>query len=159
MNTGVISSRYARALLKYTLQTGRGEQVFAQVRHILKDPDAVSTMELEDDLQRFIALLDRKGRMEYVRLAFSSFVRMYCDAAGIRIVHLKTAVPSPALEVKLGEELSRMTGCRILMDTEVDPDLIGGFVFEISGRRLDASVRHRLDSIGRQFTETNRRIV
>ena len=159
MNTGVISSRYARALLKYSLQTGRGEEVFAQVRRILKDPDALSSMDLEDNLSRFIELLSRHGRMEYVRLVFASFVRMYCDTAGIRIVHLKTAVPSPGLEEKLRAELSRKTGCRILMETELDPELIGGFVFEISGRRLDASVRHRLDSIGRQFTETNRRIV
>ena len=74
----------------------------------------------------------------------------------------KTPAKNPELFERLRAlraELARKTGCRILMETELDPELIGGFVFEISGRRLDASVRHRLDSIGRQFTETNRRIV
>jgi F-type H+-transporting ATPase subunit delta len=41
----------------------------------------------------------------------------------------------------------------------VDPDLIGGFVFELDGRRLDASVRSQLDRIRRQLVDESSRLV
>ena len=31
MNTGIISARYARALLKYVLETGNGDKVYSQI--------------------------------------------------------------------------------------------------------------------------------
>ncbi len=159
MDTGVISSRYARALLKYVLQTGNAERVFTQVRALLEDPDILSSAALEPELAAFTALLSRKGRIGYARLIFTTFVRMYCESAGIRLVSLSTAAPAPELAARLQEVISRKTGCRVVMDPKVDPELIGGFVFESGDRRLDASVRSQLERIRRQFTETNRRIV
>ena len=44
-------------------------------------------------------------------------------------------------------------------DLSALPELIGGFVFEMNFRRLDASVAAQLRSIRRQFVERNRRIV
>ena len=35
MNTGIISKRYAKALLAYVQETGGGERVSAQVRELL----------------------------------------------------------------------------------------------------------------------------
>ena len=159
MDTGVISSRYARALLKYVLQTGGGERVFTQVRALLEDPDILSSSALEPELGEFTALLSRNGRLGYARLIFTTFVRMYCEKEGIRLVTLSTAAPAPELAARLQEVISGRTGWAVIMDTKVDPGLIGGFVVESDDRRLDASVRSQLDRIRRQFTETNRRIV
>ena len=39
MNTGIISSRYATALLRYTQETGGGARVCAQVRRLLEHPE------------------------------------------------------------------------------------------------------------------------
>ena len=159
MNTGVISSRYARTLLKYVLHTGHGEQVFAQVRSLLRDPDSLSSMKMDENLEEFVRLLSSHGRLDYARMVFITFVHMYCEQQGIRLVSLRSAVPAPELAERLSRVIGRKTGCRVLMDSEVDPDLVGGFVFEVDGRRLDASVRGQLDRISRQFTENNRRIV
>ena len=41
----------------------------------------------------------------------------------------------------------------------MDPDLVGGFVFDLEDYLLDASVRHQLDLIREQFIEKNRRII
>ena len=64
-----------------------------------------------------------------------------------------------SLESRLREVVERQTGCKLLLKTEVDPALIGGFVFEVDDLLLDASVSRQIDIIRRQFIEKNRRIV
>lgn len=158
MNTGVISSRYARALLRLVGETGCGAQVCAQVQALLRDPDNAPTP-LEPDLEKFIALLVRNGRMDLVRLIFTTFVRMYNESAGILTAHLTTVVPAPQVEEKLHSLLESRTGCRVVLDSSVDPSLIGGFRLEVGDYLLDASVSRQIETIRRQFEMNNTRLV
>lgn len=155
MNTGAISSRYAKALFKLVCETGRGDAVCAQVRQILACPDEMPQV-LEPDLESFIQLLVRNGRMEYVRFILSDFVHKYHEAHGIRVAHLVTAVPAPGLEDKLRGILREYT---LIFDSKVDPDLIGGFVLTVDDMMMDASVKSQIELIRRQFVEKNRRII
>ena len=158
MNTGVISKRYATALLKLVDETGHGEEVYTQVKALLADPDN-PPMPLCEDLQRFVTLLSQNGRISYVRLIFSSFVAQYNDSRNIHVAHLTTVQPSPALEERLKTLICERTGGTVVMDTKVDPELIGGFVLDLDGMTIDASVAHQLDDIRRQFLDKNKRIV
>lgn len=158
MNTGAIASRYAKALLKYVQETGRGEQVCAQARALLSDPDS-APQPLEPDLVRFIDLLARNGRMEHVKLILRSFVKMYLESVGARIAYLTTVTPAPDIQARLHDMLEEQTGGRVILETRVDPGLIGGFVLEIDDRMMDASVRSRIDRIRRQFVISNNRLV
>lgn len=158
MNTGIISTRYAKALLMYTQENGSGERVCAQVREMLKSPDSVPAR-LEPELERFVALLLRNGRMGDVRFILRSFVSMYYRSKGVRIASLVTSVPAPGLEEKLHPLLERDFGCKVIFETSVDPSLIGGFVVTVDDRLLDASVRSQLETIRRQFIIQNNRIV
>ena len=47
----------------------------------------------------------------------------------------------------------------MVIEVEVDPSIIGGFIFDIDDYMLDASVIRQLDDIRVQFIERNRRIV
>ena len=47
----------------------------------------------------------------------------------------------------------------VIMDSTVDESLEGGFVFEVDGYMLDASVRTQMERIRREFIEKNNRIV
>ena len=158
MNTGVVTTRYAKALLKYTAETGRGEQVYRQVKALLKDPEH-PPKPLEADLERFVRLLIENRRMDLVRLILQSFCSMYLESRGIKPATLTTAVPAPGLEEKLRVLIREKMGCEIELETKVDPDLIGGFVFVLDGWRMDASVRHQIEAIRRQFVEKTSRIV
>ena len=42
--------------------------------------------------------------------------------------------------------------------TEVNPDLIGGFIVQIEDKRLDASIASQLRDIRREWEEKNRKI-
>ena len=158
MNTGIISSRYATALLRYTQETGGGERVCAQVRRLLEHPEERPAA-LEPELERLTRLLVKNGRLEDVRFIFRSFIAMYYRSRGIRVAHLTTAVPSPELEQKLRTILEKQFGGDVLIESDVNPDLLGGFTLEVDDYLLDASVRRQIETIRRQFVISNNRIV
>lgn len=226
MNTGIIATRYATALLKLVDETGSGELVAAQVQVIEKaldevpdfrravDDPAVAAVQkislfeaslkdsMAQELHKFLELLIRNGRIGDVRLVLTTFVTEYYRSRHIKRARLVVADPallssssvsgsdSPvagsdssvagsvrgtvirqtrlpegdsrrpgSLESRLRELIGKETGCELLLETKVDPSLIGGFVFEVEDMILDASVSRQLDVIRHQFIEKNRRIV
>lgn len=159
MNTGAVVTRYAKALLKYVQQTGRGQEVCDQVRALLADPHSAATMQLEPDLQRFISLLSEHSRLEYMKPILRSFVGMYFKSAGIVPATLRTAVPVDGLSERVTALLEKQTGRKVILETSVDERLIGGFVIEVDDKMLDASVKHQLDLLRRQFVIENNRLV
>ena len=61
---------------------------------------------------------------------------------------------------KLCAAFERKLDRKVHCVTEVDPGLVGGFTLIVDDDyMLDASVRHQLESIRRQFVKTNSRIV
>lgn len=159
MNTGTISRRYATALLRLVDETGNGEVVAAQVKELLADPDSLSGAQLCPELEKFVALLMRNGRLCDVKLIFSSFVKQYNESRGIHVAHLVTASDNPELVSVLTEFVRRKAGGQVEMHSETDPSLIGGFVLELDDCRLDASVSGQLEKIRNDLTEKNKRIV
>ncbi|MBR5660420.1 MAG: ATP synthase F1 subunit delta [Bacteroidales bacterium] len=202
MNTGIIASRYATALLKLVDETGSGEVVVAQSRSILNalesipdlrraltDPSvpsdkiislfetvvagdrgdssgelrSASDPAIAPELRKFLKLLDRNGRIGDIALTLKSFEDQYYDSRGIVRGKLTLSSPPDAAANKLKDGLKtlieKQTGKTLLLTTEVDESLIGGFVLEVEDRLLDASVSRQLDIIKNQFVEKNRRIV
>lgn len=158
MNTGAITTRYATALLKFTLGNGSAPAVAAQVRELLKSPSSAEE-ELEPDLARFIGLLVSKGRRAYMVPVLRRFLELYYREAGITPVSIVTASPAPGFEDRVREMLEKNGGKSLLIESSTDPSLIGGFRLEYGGKVLDASVRRTLDVLQRRFVEKNNRIV
>lgn len=185
MNTGLVASRYALALLKFVSGTENEEKVYGQVlklshslsavpelRALIDNPLSVSDAqkfrllssalgkeEMAVELQRFIRLVMKNHRTKSLRLIFLSFISQYREAHKIKLSRLITAVQAPDLEKKLSDMVRQRKGETVLFEHRVDPDIIGGFIFEIDGYRLDASTASQLKSVRRQFIEKNRRIV
>ena len=185
MNTGLIASRYARALLLRVGETGGDERVLAQVRKLhrlldkmpsfraaVEDAPELSSSEkldllraatapepLSEELDTFFILLVRQGRLPLIRLVLDSFERQYCASRKCVRATLRTVTPSPRLEQALREAVSERTGLSLELETEQDPSLVGGFVLEMDDLLLDASVRHQLECVRQVFAEQNRRIV
>ena len=158
MNSGAITKRYATALLRLTQENGSGEQVCAQVLRMLRDPSSLPSP-MEPDLRSFLTLLVRNGRASYLQRVLRTFVDLHCEAAGLAHVILTSAVPSEALEKQVRGSIESSTGKKVLMETELDPSLIGGFVFDVGDALIDKSVARELECIRLQYIEKNRRIV
>ncbi len=185
MNTGIIASRYASALLKYSVGNGDEDAVYRQAlilddafsrlpefSRIVSTPLTVSDSEkmslmrsaipdgkMADSLDRFLQLVIRNGRISFLRFILHSFVSKYYGMKGIVTAELVTCVPSPELENRLKELAASVSGEKLLMRTRQDPSLIGGFIFEMNGLRVDASISRQLGNIRKMFNEKNRRIV
>ena len=108
----------------------------------------------------FLTLLNQNGRMELVQDILRDFVDMYHRSIGIRKAHLTTvSEPSERLLQRLKALVKQKTGDDVIIEVDVDPSLVGGFVFDIDDYLLDASVKRQLDLIREQFIERNRRII
>ena len=158
MNTGVISSRYARALLRLTTESGSAAAVYAQVRAMLDNPDAIPSS-LEPDLQKFVGLLVQNHREQYLKFIFNSFVNLYLRENHMKLATLTTVVPNPGLEQKIRTLVSERTGYGLDLNVKTDPSLIGGFRLVVDDLLLDASVSSQLERLRRQFIEKTSRIV
>lgn len=186
MNRSIIITRYARSLVKLVLETGNGAIVSSEAetlvqsirqmsdlkRMITAADDVVSPFEkkkllqgalgnrMSPELSRFLTLLNKNGRMELVEEILRDFVNMYYRGNGIRRAHLTSvSEPSERLLQRLKNLVRQKTGDDVIIEVEVDPSLIGGFVFDLDEFLLDASVKHQLDQIREQFVERNRRII
>ena len=184
MNSEVISSRYAKALLAYAAETGSGSKVYSQALAITqimqqvpqlmdvvqKRDDVALTKKAEllsiaigeslaDELVRFIELVSNRRRMDGFHSMMLSYITRYRQANNIKVGSLTTAAPDEGLKGRLENMFSERTESEVHFTTNVDPELIGGFVFELDGYRLDASVRTRLEKIRQCLVDDNNRIV
>ena len=185
MNDSIIRTRYADALVKYVQETGNGKSVCRQAEklaRVLGDvpdlsrmiaaKDVVSAAKKRDllhaalgepmapELERFIDILLANGRIGALRMILLDFGDRYRRSLGLRKARLKVAVPpSEDLLERLRALVKERTGDEAIIEVIVDPDLIGGFVFDIDDAIIDKSVARKLELIRLQFIEKNRRIV
>ncbi len=184
MNTGVIASRYAKALLSFVTEAGAGDKTYSQAcalvqsihsvprlrEYVLKHDDISLEKKSEllssalgeplaDGLVRFMGLVAGHRRMEFFDAMLWSFIDRYREANRIKVGSLVTSVPDEGLCERLEEIFHDRTGCEVSFRAGVDPELIGGFVLELDGYRLDASVRTRLEQIRRSLVDDTNRIV
>ena len=88
-----------------------------------------------------------------------SFIDQYRERKHILMGKLTTAVEAPELVRHLEEIGSLKTDSTVEIKANIDPSIIGGYIIEIDGYRLDASVADQLRRVKRQFIDKNRRIV
>lgn len=103
---------------------------------------------LADQPRNLILLLLRRGRIEELPRVAAEFRRLDDDRQGIAHAVATSALPLAAPEVTaLTSRLEQMTGRRIALATQVDPDLLGGVVVRVGDRLIDGSVRGRLERL------------
>jgi len=184
--SGIIASRYARALLLYVQETGEGARVAEQAERLeralsevpemvrlLDDPEAAAAprkMELlwtalgadamAPSLEKFLRLVMEKGRTAQLRLMLHDYIDAWNRSQHVLHAQLRAVTqPDEAFLERIRELVRKQTGCETVIHLTLDPGLIGGFVFEIEDWTLDASAARQLRRIRRQFIENNRRIV
>jgi F-type H+-transporting ATPase subunit delta len=110
-------------------------------------------LQLSPLTRNFLALVAQRRRLALladIRAAYEALV----DAAAGRVrAQVRSAVPlSEAQRGALRERLGRRLGKAVLLDTVVDPTLLGGFVAEVGSRILDMSVKAQLADIRERIT-------
>lgn len=101
---------------------------------------------------RFLQLVLKEDRESTLQFMAASYVTLYRQQKNVTCGKLVTAVAvSPETENKMKAMVESKTHGTVEFNTEVDPDIIGGFVLEYDTYRMDASVKTKLNTILNQL--------
>ncbi len=184
MNEGIVSSRYAKALLKFVQETGNGDKVYSQtgvlvlrmeeipqlkdyiVNHDEIGPDKKLQLletalgeSVAMEIRRFVMLVTERRRMAYFLRMLYSFMVQYREANNIKVGRVITAGPAAGLGERMESIFREKTGAEVHLEMKVNPEILGGFIFELDDWRLDGSVENQFRRIRRELIENNKRIV
>lgn len=186
MDIGIISMRYAKALMEYVQNTDSEERIYREVRMLersfRKQPDlrkvlenpiltirekfavictaSVGDGEVSRELTRFFTLILKNRRETFLQYICLSFISLYRESKHIGVGKLITAVPvSRTVWERIRDSSATLLHVQMELQTEVDPSIEGGFIFDINDYRLDASIATQLKRVKQQFIDKNRRIV
>lgn len=176
MDIGVISVRYARALLKYSMESSAEDQVYQEMQALAENyiqvPELRRTIEnpmvshekkesillaaigsgASDITQRLVKLVLKEGRANMMQFIANSYVTLYRQQKNITRGKLTTAVSvSPAIEQKMRKMVESRTNGTVEFTTEVDSSIMGGFILDYDTYRLDTSVKAQLNNILKQL--------
>lgn len=186
MKVGIISMRYAKALIEYAQSKGAEDRLYQEfvtlsycfveqpaLRNMLDNP----ILPVEDKLSllctaadgnevsskeyiRFIRLVLHQRREEYLQFMALMYLDLYRKLKHIGVGKLITSVPvSKETEERIRQSAGTILHAKMELETVVDPSIEGGFIFDINDFRLDASIATQLKRVKQQFIEKNRRIV
>jgi F-type H+-transporting ATPase subunit delta len=97
-------------------------------------------------------VLIANDRVDYAPAIRDFFQAMLDARRGVVHARVTSAVPlADAEKAQLSNKLAAMTGGQVDLQTEVNPDLIGGLVVRIGDRLIDGSVRAKLVALRRQL--------
>ena len=174
-----IASVYAEALYGLTRDEGLCGEILAQLdvlgEAFAKEPDflrLLSTPSLSKEerlhivedsfggrvhpyLLNFMRILTQKGYMRSFTDCCAAYRELYNEQNGILPVKVVTAVPlKQAQENRLKSKLNAMTGKQVRLENVIEPDCLGGVRLEYDGKRVDDTIRHRLDAVHSMLKNT-----
>jgi F-type H+-transporting ATPase subunit delta len=180
MQASGIGLRYARALLEIGEETGgttkmleelrRFHQAYAgsaDLRMVLNNP----SIEVEERkalvkalarrqalgavVTNFLQLLVDKDRSSALPAIFEAYQQLADARSGqVRAQVTSAARLTPAQEARIKTTLARITGQQVIVESLVDPSLIGGVVTRIDGKVYDGSLRTQLNSLRQRAAQS-----
>ncbi len=181
MSVKSVSSRYAKSLLELAQEQDQLETIYQDILTIqellknrelfavIKSPvipsdkkikvmDALLRGKVDDLTLRWVRLIIKKERSEYLLYIAQAFIEQYKVVKNISTVHIISAAPlDDQLIGKIKDKIHAegMIDGEIEIVEEVDPSLIGGFVLEFDGYRYDASISWRLADLQKEAYTKN----
>lgn len=178
MDIGIVSVRYAKALLGYATECKQDDVVYQEMTRVATTYQALPALGTallnpvlsdEDKLrllctaaaeggncsattQRFYRLLLEKKREDMMQFIAGAFISLYREQKHITSGKLTVASPvSPATEERMRKMVEGRIDSKVDFEVIVNPDIVGGFVLEYDTYRMDASLKGQLDDLRRQL--------
>jgi F-type H+-transporting ATPase subunit delta len=165
-----IGRRYARAIFDIGKEEGQAAslsedlQRFAEVWAgstelvtVLENPlvavedreaivlEIASRLGAKDTTKRALRLVTRNRRLRALPDIARHLSRMVDDDAQVVRAHVTSAAKvADSYLTRLRSEIERATGKKVVLESSVDPSLLGGIVTRIGDRVVDGSLRTRL---------------
>ncbi|WP_339044231.1 ATP synthase F1 subunit delta [Cardinium endosymbiont of Tipula unca] len=172
-----IIARYARVLLNHAVKNGVVEAMSQGVSFlqdqfkdhpmldsILNNPtiprsekckllNKICATAVGPLLWRFIEIIIDHRQIGYLKEILASSWVLYCEHIGIQSAKLTTAISLPEHFTKrFIEEAKQFVSCKkVVLEQRIDPSIIGGYILEIGGFKIDKSVKHHLHALQSHF--------
>ena len=170
MASEVVAKRYARAAFEIAVeerQTAAWSQALGRIADFLGDREAARVLEntraSQEVKHRLIAaglgdlprtslnlahILVNKGRTALAPEIAQQFARMIEQHEGVARARAVTAVELSDTDLRaLSQRLRDATGRQIVLETAVDPSILGGVVVQIGDRLIDGSTKAKLEAL------------
>ena len=172
--------RYAQALFEIALKTkelDRWQSDLGNIVGITGEAELVAFLESPkinfDDKARILSerfkdvnplvlnlvlLLASKGGLGLVGGIADEYQRLLDRYRGVESAEVITAVPlTDEDKHKLAEDIGAIFGKRVILKSEVNPELIGGIVVRVGGKLLDGSIQGKLLALKKELASMERR--
>jgi F-type H+-transporting ATPase subunit delta len=175
--SGSIARRYAKALFEIGVAEGNYEQLgrelenlatafasSAELRVALENPvikaaekqailkSILPRVAPSPSVQRFARLLLDRGRIGIVRAAARAYRELADQRTGqVRASVVSAAPLGPSELERVRRALESRSGRKVIIESSVDPGLIGGLVARVGDLVLDGSVRTQLAEMRRRL--------
>ena len=177
MNNPRLAGRYAKSLLDLATEMNQVDLICADMKllqaicksnpdfeALLSSPvikpgtkgkiiDTIISGKVNQTTSLFISLLVRKGRESNLPEIADAFIAQFNTLRNIYQLKLTTAVPvSDEMKAAIVTKVKSVTSLQnIELETVVKDELIGGFLLEMHGTLVDASIQRDLKEIKTQF--------
>ena len=177
MNNPRLAIRYAKSLVDLATQESKLEEVYKDMKFLqsicesnrdfvalLRSPiikedkknkiiESITTGRVSTLTAMFIKLLANKGRESNLPEIASSFIEQYNLIKGIHKVKITTAseISNDMKNIFISKIKSSANIENIELETAVNEKLIGGFVMEMEGNLVDASIQRDLRDVQKLF--------
>ncbi len=179
MNTSKISVRYAKALLNLAIEEQKQERINDDIKLVF---DASLIPELDSMLEnpvilptqkkavinslfsgkvdvltvKFIEILISNKRESHLKNISRTFLSLYRKKYGIKAVNLTTASKiNKKTETEISEIISNNFKVKVELETEIDKEVIGGFIMKIEDKQYDASISSKLNKVRRELLDAS----
>jgi F-type H+-transporting ATPase subunit delta len=176
-----LAGRYAKSLIDLAIERNQLEEAYKDILYmnelmrassefvtLLKSPviagdkkqkvlEALTAGKIGEITASFNRLLVNKGREKFLPDIVYAFIEQYKVFKDIHTVTLTTAIPvsedvkkSIILKIKEAGHMKEVE-----LETLVQENIIGGFILEADGRRVDVSIAYDLANIKKQFSNND----
>ena len=170
-----VARRYARAAFELALENGQPPESWLAdletIASVVRDPEVgqvLTSPKLSfeqkralvdraikglDPLRRnFVYLLIDRNRIDLIDQVRRELRALVLEHQGIAEATVTTAVPiSDAEAARIGEQLGRLVGKKVVVQRQVDPSIIGGLVARVGDTLINGSVAARLAALREQL--------
>ncbi|NNF07545.1 MAG: ATP synthase F1 subunit delta [Candidatus Eisenbacteria bacterium] len=173
-----VARKYAKALFEVSLREGNADRISSDLHSLLElrdsDPSfmaflvspevatdpkhefigAVFEPRLDPMVIGFLRLLVDKGRIVNLPSICEVFQILSEEHRGLVRAQVISVTPiSASQETKLKQELGRLSGKEVILESKLDPSILGGIIVHLGDKIIDRSVRGGLKSLNHHLME------
>ncbi len=117
-----------------------------------------SLVDISPLAMNLVLLLISRGGIGMIGEITDEYQRLMDAHRGIQTADVITAVPlDDKDEEKLAGNIGSLLGTKVVLKSEVDPEILGGIIARVGGKLLDGSIRSKLAALKRELVGVERK--